>query len=399
MKIELDQLFLDAIPILKTLEKNGFQAFFVGGSVRDALLKRPIHDIDITTDATPRQMKDIFETADNYSGEKHGTDLVFFSGKNYEITTFRIDGKYKDDRHPDHVTFTKSLREDLARRDFTINAIAMDSEGRLFDYFGGLDDLKKGVIRSVGMAKKRFSEDALRILRAFRFASQLDFKISPNTLTAATELSNHLRIIATERIFTEFSKLLTGSSADTTLKKMYDLSITKNLPGNDLISDPRKLFYSYRVPKEAEENICWIRFVYLTQLSGNELMLYLKNWKMSNELIKTITKSLALINNPKPDPLDLYNCGQYFYFAIKAWHRSDERELIEKFENLPIHSNDQLKINGNDLIRAGLIPGPKIGKILNELKQKVIYGRVENSRESLIKEFLNDNRNLGSVKK
>nr|WP_243465345.1 hypothetical protein [Oenococcus oeni] len=143
MIIELTNEFKEAIPVLNCLENHGYQAYFVGGSVRDAILRRPIHDVDITTDALPNEMKRIFKTADNYAGEKHGTDLVFLNGKKYEVTTFRIDGKYLDNRHPKNVSFTKNLKEDLSRRDFTINAFAMNQEGELFDYFSGLNDLKR----------------------------------------------------------------------------------------------------------------------------------------------------------------------------------------------------------------------------------------------------------------
>ena len=193
--------------IIDVLESHGFEGYVVGGCVRDAILGRTPNDWDITTSASPEEVKALFpHTID--TGIAHGTVTVLSDHEPYEVTTYRIDGAYEDARHPSSVTFTRSLEEDLKRRDFTINAMAYNERDGLVDLFGGNEDLKAGVIRCVGEARERFSEDALRILRAVRFAAQLDFDIEEKTGQAAGELAQNLRRISAERIWTELVKLL-----------------------------------------------------------------------------------------------------------------------------------------------------------------------------------------------
>ena len=185
--------------ILNTLHHAGYEAYAVGGCVRDSLLHRVPDDWDITTSARPEQVKALFShTVD--TGIEHGTVTVLIGSKTHEVTTYRIDGKYEDCRHPENVTFTASLKEDLKRRDFTINAMAYNEEEGLIDLYGGLKDLEAGVIRCVGPAEERFSEDALRILRAVRFSAQLDFSIDRDTLAGVILLAPNLEKISAERI-------------------------------------------------------------------------------------------------------------------------------------------------------------------------------------------------------
>jgi tRNA nucleotidyltransferase (CCA-adding enzyme) len=188
-----------------------YEAYIVGGCVRDLLLGRTPKDYDITTNAKPDEIKELFKDYEliNNNGEKHGTVTVRYNGENYEITTYRLDGKYTDHRHPDEVVFTSNLQEDLSRRDFTINALVYDGK-YVLDYFGGVNDLDNKIIKTVGNAYDRFDEDALRILRMLRFASVLDFEIEDNTLLAAEELKNNLFTIAKERKTTELNKLVCG---------------------------------------------------------------------------------------------------------------------------------------------------------------------------------------------
>lgn len=193
--------------ILRTLEEGGFEAYVVGGCVRDSLLGREPSDWDITTSALPMEVKALFpRTID--TGLKHGTVTIPSSGKNYEVTTYRIDGAYLDGRHPSGVTFTRSLREDLQRRDFTINAMACSDREGLQDYFDGMGDLERGIVRAVGEPDRRFGEDSLRIMRAVRFAAQLGFRIEERTLDAMKRLAPTLRRISAERIAAELEKLL-----------------------------------------------------------------------------------------------------------------------------------------------------------------------------------------------
>ncbi|MBP5184127.1 MAG: CCA tRNA nucleotidyltransferase [Lachnospiraceae bacterium] len=213
--------------IIRRLEEAGFEAYAVGGCVRDMLLSQTPKDWDITTNAEPEDVKEVFKrTVD--TGIKHGTVTVLFNEGAYEVTTYRIDGKYEDSRHPSKVTFTKSLREDLLRRDFTINAMAFNYSSGLVDCFGGQKDLENGVIRCVGDAHSRFGEDALRILRAFRFAARLGFKIDPDTEAAAADLSDTLKNISAERIREEITKTLV-SETPFELQHMHRLGILKEV--------------------------------------------------------------------------------------------------------------------------------------------------------------------------
>jgi len=193
--------------IIDTLQEQGYEAYAVGGCVRDAMLGKEPQDWDITTSALPKQVKALFRRTID-TGIQHGTVTVLLDKTGYEVTTYRVDGAYEDGRHPTEVSFTASLTEDLKRRDFTINAMAYNEREGLVDLFCGKEDLEKGIIRCVGVAKERFSEDALRILRAFRFSAQLDFSIEEDTLQAAQELASTLKKISAERIYAELTKLL-----------------------------------------------------------------------------------------------------------------------------------------------------------------------------------------------
>jgi tRNA nucleotidyltransferase (CCA-adding enzyme) len=218
--------FLTAIPIIEQLEASGFQAYFVGGSVRDYLLNRSISDVDIATSATPYEVKEIFSRTVDI-GIEHGTVLVLFQNKSYEITTFRTEGAYQDYRRPTEVAFIRNLDDDLKRRDFTMNAIAMDRNGNLIDPFNGQSAIQKKVIQTVGSPDERFQEDALRIMRAVRFFSQLSFSVENETLEAIKNLGSLLKNIAVERIKVEFEKLLVGENANNAIRLLLDSDLYK----------------------------------------------------------------------------------------------------------------------------------------------------------------------------
>ncbi len=210
--------------IIDTLQEQGYEAYAVGGCVRDALLGREPQDWDITTSALPMQVKALFRRTID-TGIQHGTVTVLLDRTGFEVTTYRVDGKYEDGRHPAEVSFTASLAEDLKRRDFTMNAMAYNETEGLVDLFGGAEALEQRVIRCVGVARERFSEDALRILRAFRFSAQLDFSIEEETLQAAGELAGTLEKISAERIYAEFTKLLLSEHPERLLSA-YGCGIT-----------------------------------------------------------------------------------------------------------------------------------------------------------------------------
>ena len=215
---------------ISMLEKAGYEAFAVGGAVRDSLLGKEASDFDITTSAFPHETKKVFEGFNVIeTGIKHGTVTVIFDGEPLEITTYRIDGEYADNRHPSEVTFTKNVEDDLARRDFTINAMAFNPVRGLVDPFGGAEDLKNGIIRTVGDGEKRFSEDALRILRCIRFASVLGFNIEEKTAVNAKKMVSLLDNVSAERIFVELKKLICGKNAGRILLEFPEI-ITKIVP-------------------------------------------------------------------------------------------------------------------------------------------------------------------------
>ena len=223
----------DVKRIIETIEKAGFEAYAVGGCVRDCLLGKEPNDWDITTSAKPEQVKSLFRRTID-TGIKHGTVTVMLNRVGYEVTTYRIDGEYEDGRHPKEVIFTGSLREDLRRRDFTINAMAYSEKDGLVDLFGGQQDLENKIIRCVGDAKERFTEDALRMLRAVRFSAQLGFTVDEDTISAMKELAPNLSKVSAERIQTELVKTLVSDNPGN-LKIAYECGLTKVfLPEFDL---------------------------------------------------------------------------------------------------------------------------------------------------------------------
>lgn len=213
-----------AVTAVKRLEQHGFEAYFAGGCVRDFIMDIAPHDFDITTSALPEQIKEVFSGFRVIpTGEKHGTITVIIDGGQLEITTYRIEKGYADNRHPDKVEFSSSLAEDLKRRDFTINAMAMDISGRITDIFGGREDIKNGIIRAVGNPEERFNEDALRIMRAMRFAARFGFDIESETAAAVHKLRSLLKNISAERIRDEFTGLLCGEYPDGILRSYGDV--------------------------------------------------------------------------------------------------------------------------------------------------------------------------------
>src|SRR3954447_14575506 len=222
-------IFIKAIPLLEVIEKAGFEAYFVGGCVRDYLLGKKIADVDIATSATPQEIKQIFSKTIDV-GIEHGTVVVIWGQETYEITTFRSDGEYTDFRRPSEVTFIRSLKEDLKRRDFTMNSMAMDKKGKIIDPFLGQAAIQQKLIQTVGSATDRFHEDALRMMRAVRFVSQLSFAIEPETQQALKTNALLLEKIATERKTVEFEKLLQGENRKSALQLLLDTGLFLFLP-------------------------------------------------------------------------------------------------------------------------------------------------------------------------
>src|SRR5690625_617492 len=225
----LTEAFIDGKKVIMEIEQNRHSAYFVGGCVRDLLLDREIGDIDIATSALPEQIQAIFPQVIPV-GLEHGTVIVRYNHASYEVTTFRLDGKYSDQRHPDSVQFIDRIDEDLERRDFTINALAMDKDENIIDLFDGKQDLERKVIRTVGSGHDRFTEDPLRIIRALRFSSQLGFSIEQETLAAINTVKKEIETIAVERITNEFSKLFAGLYINQAVDYLKSTAIYKHLP-------------------------------------------------------------------------------------------------------------------------------------------------------------------------
>ncbi|CAK1232489.1 CCA tRNA nucleotidyltransferase [Fructobacillus cardui] len=393
MKLELLPSELTAAkPILKQINRAGFQAYFVGGCVRDIILGKPIHDVDIASSAYPEEIKKIFKkTVD--TGIQHGTVMVLDHGEGYEITTFRTESTYTDFRRPDQVAFVRSLSEDLKRRDFTINAFALDEDGQVIDYFDGLTDLANRQIRAVGLAKERFTEDALRMMRALRFAAQLDFQIEDQTLAALVELGPNLAKIAVERIRVEFEKMLQGLAAGSALKILVEAGLLPYLPGETgLMTEADVLRVANQLERKQpqSEQVVWALYLGQQGFDGPTLQSQLRQWKLSKEVMQTVLAVGPLLANVNQiDRWAIYEHNAYVRtlletLTIMGVDQSVTERIQKTYDSLPIYSMKGLALSGGDLIAAGLAqPGPDLGVVLKKMEQAVVLGQVDNTKEAL----------------
>ena len=428
MKIKLPDGVND---IINVLIKHGYEAYAVGGCVRDSILNIHPEDWDITTSAKPEDVKEVFRrTVD--TGIKHGTVTVLYKEDSYEVTTYRIDGEYEDNRHPTSVEFTSNLASDLRRRDFTINAMAYNKQEGLVDLYKGIDDLKKGIIRCVGNPVHRFEEDALRILRAFRFSAQLNFKIEEESYKAACLQKENLRNISAERIRTELNKLILSSHPEK-LIDLYHAKISKIiLPEFDLMMHTK----NYKIPEETvgsfvikaiqtleksdlnRENdseliLRWT--LLLHELEGTQVRKILKKLKFDNNTIEKVSRLIRWIHIP----FDLSPYGirkainevgiDIFeeLFIVKRIILSifDKDYYKEKLKSLNVSYDiykdvladgdcihlSMLKVDGRDLINIGYKPGKELGRTLNILLDLVLKNPSLNKKLTLLekaKEYL-----------
>lgn len=434
MKITLPRKVL---MIINNLQLHGYEAFAVGGCVRDSILARRPEDWDITTSAKPEEIKRLFRrTVD--TGIEHGTVTVIIGKDSYEVTTYRVDGAYEDGRHPKEVRFTSRLEEDLQRRDFTINAMAYNDDVRLVDVFGGMKDLNHHLIRCVGDPRDRFSEDALRILRAVRFSAQLNFPIEPDTAEAIKELAPTLEKISAERIQAELVKLLVSPHPER-IRDAYELGITKViLPEWDAMAGVEQNTPHHRYDV-AEHTIRAMKYVKrdkilrLTMLfhdmgkpstkttdengrdhfKGHALVSeeiarkVLRRLKFDNETVKTVTRLVCYHDyrmeaTPKNVRRAMNRIGVElfpYYLAVrmadaKAQSPYRRREKIEnivavrKLYQEALLEEDcvtlrQLAVSGRDLMDLGMNPGREIGSMLSELLEYVIDDPKRNEKEIL----------------
>lgn len=437
---------------LEMLEVAGYEAYFVGGCVRDVLMKKNIGDIDVTTDALPEQVKEIFKGHSVIeTGIKHGTvTVILHLGENeisapIEITTYRSDGIYSDSRHPDNVSFVRKLEEDLARRDFTVNAMACNLRGKVIDLYGGRKDLAAKIIRTVGDPDERFKEDALRIMRGLRFAAVLGFEIEEKTAAAMDENKSLLKDISAERIFIEFKKLLAGDHAGDVLRKYVDV-LADVLPEIAAMKgfEQHNPYHKYDVlehcirameaVRTSSDNIDEMKMAALFHDIGKPDTYFMDDEgighfyghpKKSEELVRSILERL------KADKATLERVSVLVKYhdllfdkderLLKRWMNklgpdvlgeileikladnfatgNMSPELESKFNDIrdmmadiiaqeQCFSLKKLAVKGDDLIEAGMKPGPEVGGVLQQMLDAVIDGECDNKKEALMERFL-----------
>ena len=383
-------LFLpsDTEYIIETLQKNGYEAYAVGGCVRDMLNGDTPHDFDITTSAEPEAVISLFEKTVP-TGIKHGTVTVIINGVPNEVTTYRTDGEYRDHRRPDSVIFVKSLREDLARRDFTVNAMAYNKNDGLKDFFGGKQDIQNRILRAVGEPERRFYEDALRILRLFRFSSVLGFNIEENTLKAALEYAPTLKSVSAERIYSELLKTLCGKNP-AALKPLTDIG------GLGFLGVNTSPDYGI-LPLLGSADTKLFAFLYS---GGADVTAALDFLRVPNKTKKAARDMLTLLNMPFPktkpeikemlyltSPVSVEN-----YFDYKAAYGENcenaRNMLSEIIENAEPYKISDLKIRGEDLKKLG-IRGRETGEMLEALRKYVIPDPTLNTKSRLLEEIKN----------
>ena len=391
MSIQKEPLFLEALPVMQQLVDAGYEAYFVGGSVRDMLLHKPISDVDIATSATPQEVKEIFpHTVD--VGIKHGTVMVIYHKEGYEVTTFRTEEGYEDFRHPDKVTFVRSLEEDLKRRDFTINALAIGIDDQLMDFFDGIGDLERQCIRCVGDAKERFNEDALRMFRAVRFVGQLGFQVEEETKNAISLLKMNLSKVAVERMKVEFEKMIQSSYRKDALKLFVETGLYQACPLFDGKGEILLKLAEFPL-KEMSVLQAWILFVDALNLSDKEVSHLLKSWKSSNEQIRDVLVGYRTYRARKEEEWNFflaYDCPYEVACEVEqlliVQDKSSSMEGLEAtYHSLPIRSMNDIHLNGHDIIRILKLDkkGPIIGQVLKTVEKMILEQSISNDAEVL----------------
>lgn len=375
--------------IIDTLYSHGYEGFMVGGCIRDKLLNKEPMDYDIATSAPPEITQKLFSKTIP-TGLQHGTITILIDNIPYEVTTYRVDGTYSDNRKPDKVTFVSSIKEDLARRDFTINAFAYNHKEGLIDYFSSKEDLNNKIIRCVGIPDKRFKEDALRMLRAIRFSSQLNFDIEENTFKSIKDNSSLITSISNERIRSELSKILLSNNA---YLGIYNLQVTGLLK----YIFPFELHLDDKIDNLPKELPCRLSYLFVG-VKSNEALDILKKLTFDNKTIDSAIKILDFYSNldlcsSKADCKKLINkVGHTNIFSLLKFYEvlnSINLSNLELMINTIFNNNEaliirDLNINGNDLKRELNICGKNLGTTLNYLLDEVIDENVTNEYSELL---------------
>ena len=388
-----------AAALLTRLHAAGHAAYAVGGCVRDSLLGQTPHDWDLCTSATPEQVLELFGKAHCIpTGLQHGTVTVKHGGELYEITTFRTEGAYSDGRHPDHVAFVPDVKEDLARRDFTINAMAYNAEEGLIDPFGGQNDLAAGIVRAVGEPQRRFEEDALRILRLYRFAARFGFAIDPATGQAARALCRHLDCVSEERIAEELSRLLAAPAPGAYLEAEVLAVIFPELDAAELPESQRIL----DALEPGMEHVPVRLAALLCPLGEAGARAALKRLKCSNALTGTVATLVREAAAGMPGAALTLTARRFLsrydlatITDLTALCSARHPEQAEAFAALQqeaarlVETNaccriNQLAVNGRDLMDAGIRPGPGLRRVLDALLEQVLTGQLPNEKAALL---------------
>ncbi|MGN7386606.1 CCA tRNA nucleotidyltransferase [Sporosarcina sp. SAFN-015] len=384
--------------VIRQLEEAGYEAVFVGGSVRDYLLGKEASDIDIATSATPEEVKHVFtHTID--VGIAHGTVMVLMDGEPIEVTTYRTESTYSDHRRPDEVEFVRSLKDDLQRRDFTMNAIALTLTGELIDPFSGMIDLQNRKIRAVGKAADRFHEDALRMIRAIRFSSVLNFEIEDETLLAIQENAASIKHISVERIKVEMDKLWKGVNPAKALETIADTRLSEYLP---LFPNDVQCLIACAPFETAKQG--WAAMM----LAGDfSVMNLAKAYKLSNREKAFLSDVLAAFNRRQ---FNQFTIDDYYQFHIEVlitaeqvWqtfhpneHKISIEDMIRMQENLPIRSKEDLQIDGKDLMAWTSQRGGRwLGEWMDKIENMVLHRHCPNDAEKIKEWFLNEYKRQG----
>ena len=388
-----------AAALLTRLHAAGHAAYAVGGCVRDSLLGQTPHDWDLCTSATPEQVLELFGEAHCIpTGLQHGTVTVKHGGELYEITTFRTEGAYSDGRHPDHVAFVPDVKEDLARRDFTINAMAYNAEEGLIDPFGGQNDLAAGIVRAVGEPQRRFEEDALRILRLYRFAARFRFAIDPATGQAARALCRHLDCVSEERIAEELSRLLAAPAPGAYLEAEVLAVIFPELDAAELPESRRIL----DALEPGMEHVPVRLAALLCPLGEAGARAALRRLKCSNALTGTVATLVREAAAEMPGAALTLTARRFLsrydlatitdLTALCSARHPEQAEALAALQQEAarlVETNaccriNQLAVNGRDLMDAGVRPGPGLRRVLDTLLEQVLTGQLPNEKAALL---------------
>lgn len=383
-----------AYNIINELERAGFEAFVVGGAVRDFLRNAPVNDVDITTNATPLEVKALFSRTVDV-GIEHGTVLVVVD-EPIEVTTYRSETTYSDFRRPDKVTFVRTLKEDLQRRDFTINAMALTKEDRLVDYFGGRRAIEDRIIQAVGNPQMRFSEDALRMLRAIRFSAQLNFSLESQTIAAIRSLHSNISHVSIERVKVELEKIWLSNFPYEGIKLFVDSGLASNFPGDwEESLKSWADFCSFNVKANGWAFFCLLQ-------SAEKVDGMLNYFKCSNEEKRHVKKVLKAVHSLKKGA---WTTGELFQFSEEvlsvSYHYGKltlTNEITEPLDQLlrikraiPIATKKDIVVNGNDLMKwSNDKRGPWIKEVLDRLTGMIVNGQIKNDRHEIKEWFAHE---------